>query len=322
MDDKSLHLIERAAALLRSATSGAPSDVHAPPPIVAQPGSEASNADPVIAASLAPAPPATPPAAPPTRPLATPPPPPTVIDDVDDGAINVDMLKNAGLVLLSERTRTTEEFRISVGRILRNLRGLNGGAGANLVMVTSARPGEGKSFAAINLAASMAQNGMSDVIMIDADGKPSSSTSLMGLRHRAGLFDLSDDPQIRIEDVLIPSEISGLSLIPLGGRQNGADAGITRPVSAAIERVARRYPDHVVLIDTPPCLYTSDPSTLASQVDLVVLVVEAEKTQRTEIESSLELVHACPNIMLMLNKVKTRNDSSFGAYYYYSGYPT
>jgi receptor protein-tyrosine kinase len=322
MDDKSLHLIERAAALLRSATNAVPSDTAPPADVIAQPAFEASNTDPVIAASLTSSPlaPTVPPAAPP--PQAPPIQPPTEIDDVDDGAITVDMLKNAGLVLLSERTRTTEEFRISVGRILRNLRGLNGGAGANLVMVTSARPGEGKSFAAINLAASMAQNGMSDVILIDADGKPSSSTSLMGLRHRNGLFDLSDDPMIRIEDVLIPTEIPGLSLIPLGGRQNGADAGITRPVSAAIERVARRYPDRVVLIDTPPCLYTSDPSTLASQVDLVVLVVEAEKTQRTEIESSLELIHACPNIMLMLNKVKTRNDSSFGAYYYYSGYPT
>ncbi len=335
MSDKTAHLIERAAAFLRSGGAGLPA---MPPPI---PDSQAEfEALPIAAPpSFQPSTPFTPPLTDDddTRPAAV------VHDPMPDYAtpladepidlpggdsgddpafLSVDMLKNAGLVLLSERTRTTEEFRISVGRILRSLRSLNGGAGANLVMITSARPGEGKSFSAINLAASMAQNGMSDVVMIDADGKPSSTTALMGLRYRTGLFDLAEDPRLRIEDVVIPTEVRGLSLIPLGGQHTHTDGGITRPVSAAIERIARRYPDRIILIDTPPCLYTSDPSTLASLVDMVLLVIEAEKTQRSEIEASLELVHACPNVMLMLNKVKTRSDASFGAYYYYSGYPT
>ena len=55
-------------------------------------------------------------------------------------------LKRGGLALAGVRSRVTEEYRITVGRILRSLRSANrtGAGAANLVMVTSARPGEGR----------------------------------------------------------------------------------------------------------------------------------------------------------------------------------
>ena len=242
------------------------------------------------------------------------------------GAPFLDMaaLKRGGLALAGVRSRVTEEYRITVGRILRALRTANrtGAGAANLVMVTSARPGEGKSFSALNLAVSVAQNGLADVLLVDVDAKPRSLSTLLGLRDRPGLLDLVDQPDLRTEDLLVRTAVEGFSVLPLGTAQAGAaDAGITRALATAIERIRRRFTHHVIILDTAPCLSTSDPSTLAPLVDQVIMVVEAGRTQRAELGASLELLKACPNVILVLNKVKLTHRHSFGSYYYF-GYPS
>ena len=111
-------------------------------------------------------------------------------------------------------------------------------------------------------------------------------------------------------------------LLPLGlNRSATAEGGVTRAVMGAIDRVRRRLPRHVIMLDTAPCLSTSDPSTLAPSVDMVVMVVEAGRTQRSELGAALELVRACPNITMVLNKVRLTHRHSFGSYYYF-GYPS
>jgi receptor protein-tyrosine kinase len=242
------------------------------------------------------------------------------------GAPFLDMaaLKRGGLALAGVRSRVTEEYRITVGRILRALRSANrtGPGAANLVMVTSARPGEGKSFSALNLAVSVAQNGLAEVLLVDVDAKPRSLSTLLGLRERAGLLDLVDQPELRAEDLLVRTAVEGFSVMPLGtARAGAADAGVTRALATAIERIRRRFTHHVIILDTAPCLSTSDPSTLAPLVDQVIMVVEAGRTQRAELGASLELIKACPNIILVLNKVRLTHRHSFGSYYYF-GYPS
>jgi receptor protein-tyrosine kinase len=317
------HLIERAAAQMRAeaglaAPDPAPDDVAGEPAAARLPREIAAKD---VGGLL----------------LAEPPARPAPADDLpprrgaaDGGATEVGvtldmaMLQRAGLALAGSRSRVTEEYRITVGRILRALRaGNRANAGmANLVMVTSARPGEGKSFSSLNLAASIAQNGLADVLLVDVDGKPRSITTLLGLRDRPGLLDLVDSPTIRPDELVLRTAIEGLSVLPLGlNRASGADGGVTRAVLAALERVRRRFNQHVLLLDTAPCLSTSDPSTLAPVVDQVIMVVEASRTQRSELGAALELVRACSNVILVLNKVRLTHRHSFGSYYYF-GYPS
>jgi receptor protein-tyrosine kinase len=284
------HLVERAAALLREDAGLAGPDLDLPP---AQ--SESLATRPEQAASRA----ATSQAAP----------------------VTMVQLQRAGVVLLGgSRTRTTEEFRICVGRLVRALRELRAGA-ANLVMVTSPRPGEGKSFSTLNMAASIARNGVAEALLIDCDAKPGSISTILEQRQMPGLFDLTADPTLSMADTILRTEIPGLSLLPVGRLAEGTDSGATRPVLTTIERIARSHPHHVVLLDTPPCLSTSDPSTFSQIVDVSVLIVQAERTQRSEIEASIELLQHCPNIMLMLNQLRMHSQASFGNYYYY-GYPS
>jgi hypothetical protein len=59
---------------------------------------------------------------------------------------------------------------------------------------------------------------------------------------------------------------------------------------------------------------------LAPSVAQIVMVVEAGKTQRAELDAALDLIRSSPRIMLMLNKVAGRNTASFGAYSYSGDY--
>jgi receptor protein-tyrosine kinase len=314
MANRPSHLVERAAALLRIGAGLAPeTDVDlamaadrvdassaAAVPLLPPPGAAQA------ASALAPEPPGIAPVAPP---------PPAELPRLD-----METLKGAGLVLTGrERTRISEEYRITVSRILRSLRAAKTGADrANLLMVTSAKPGEGKSFTALNVAASIAQNGLGEVLLVDMDAKPRSLGTLLGLSNAPGLYNLIANPSLRVEDILLRTAIGGLSYLPIGSRDvTASEPGVTRPVSSAIERLSRRFPHHIVILDCAPCLSTSDPSTLASLVDQIVMVVEAERTQRSELDSSLDLVKSCPNITLLLNKVLLSNSHTFGAHYYY-----
>jgi len=65
------------------------------------------------------------------------------------------------------------------------------------------------------------------------------------------------------------------------------------------------------VIDSPACLSNSDPIELASVVGQIVLVVEAGQTRRKDVEGALDLIDACPNISLVLNRMTKRGRGSF-----------
>ena len=175
----------------------------------------------------------------------------------------------------------------------------------NLVMVTSARPGEGKSFAALNIAAGIARQQDREVLLVDADGKPDSLGQKLGLAGSPGLLDLVAEPGLDLTELVVPSELPKLSLLPVGRPlEQSAELFATRQMASIISGLGRRYADRIVLLDAPPCLSSSDPSTLAPLVGQVVFVIQAEQTQRDEVKSALDLVQSCPIIMLLLNKVQ------------------
>ena len=325
MIERNTHLVERAAARLRGSAGLPHAEARAgaatlpPVPLAAPAGDIEADFD--IAAE---APAGEIPID--LAPLAEPAAPRPPLPERPDEAAPLDMatLKRGGLALAGVRSRVTEEYRITVGRILRSLRGVSrtGPGSANLVMVTSARPGEGKSFSALNLAASIAQNGLADVLLVDVDAKPGSLSTLLGLRERPGLLDLVHHPDLRAEDVLVRTVVDGFQVVPLGiADPASTSGGVTRALAAAIERIRRRFVHHVIILDTAPCLSTSDPSTLAPLVDQVIVVVEAGRTQRAELSASLDLLKAFPNVILVLNKVRLTQRHSFGSYYYF-GYPS
>ena len=287
------HLVERAAKRMQEFGLGA-LDAPAPPP------SGGGAAGPA-AADVPPAPGAAAAAA-----SAQPPP----------LKVTMEQLQAAGLVIGGDRrSRVSEEYQVLSMQMLRSRTAAQGALPGNLVMVTSTRPGEGKSFTALNLAASLAQDSRTKTLLIDTDPKQASLTARLGLSERPGLFDLSTNSSLRVDAMIVETAIANLRLLPIGTIASNHSA--TRQIAGSLDRLARRFADCLLIMDAPPCLSTSDPSMLAALVSQIIMVVEAGQTQRRQLEHALNIVDSCPNIVLALNKIQFGGANAFGAYGYY-----
>jgi protein-tyrosine kinase len=234
--------------------------------------------------------------------------------------VAVETLEGAGMANFhGGRDRIGEEFRIVCQQVLQTMAvGDRSASQRNMIMVTSARPGEGKSFASLNLAGALAESSGRRVLLLDADTRERSLSRLLGYLNDPGLLDLDVSPSQLVRSVVIPSGLDNLSFLPVGGdvRNVASTALVTtaNTVSLILQRIAHQFRDHILVIDAPPCLASSDPTAFAPTVGQIVLVVEAGRTRRKEVEGALDLLDACPNISLLLNKVHTQGGGSFGAY--------
>ena len=351
---KTSHLVERVAErLLRSGNlegsaaqlmepgqtaSPAQSPVPAPPPPVVTPPEAATPAaaspSPITPTPSVASPLATRPA---QMPLAPPPlsAPPIVTRDPPAGldaatadqlmipaSIDAVALERGGMVDWSRtRSRISEEFRLVQRQIIRSAFGPGAEPGfSNLLMVTSARPGEGKSFTSVNLAGSIARQGDHHVLLVDADSKRDSFCYSLGLAEARGLLDLVANPKLDPAPLIVKTPIERLSILPVGReRERSAELFSTKEMTRLVQSLGRRYADRLLILDAPPCLSTSDPAVLAPVVGQILFVVEADRTQRDEVEASLDLIQACPTITLVLNKQQISSRYTFGAYSsYYS----
>lgn len=244
--------------------------------------------------------------------------------DLAQGPVSIDSvaLERGGMVDWSRtRSRISEEFRLVQRQILRAAFGPGAEPGySNLLMVTSARPGEGKSFTSLNLAGSIARQGDHHVLLVDADSKRDSFCYALGLAEMRGLLDLVANPKLDPSPLIVKTPIERLSILPVGReRERSAELFSTKEMTRLIQSLGRRYADRLIILDAPPCLSTSDPAVLAPVVGQILFVVEADRTQRDEVEASLDLIQACPNITLVLNKQQISSRYTFGAYSsYYS----
>lgn len=192
---------------------------------------------------------------------------------------------------------------------------------SNLLMVSSARPGEGKTFTALNLAASIARQGDHRVLLIDADIKQQSLSDQLGQRDVEGLLDLIGDVTLDPSETSVMTAIDNLCFLPIGCiRQRSSDLLSGKQAARLLQGLAQRERDRLVIVDLSPCLATSDAAAIAPIVGQILFIVEAERTQRREVESSLDLLQECPTITLLLNKMQqSAGARGFGAYSpYYS----
>lgn len=232
-------------------------------------------------------------------------------------AIAVKTLLAAGLLPLAggRRQRVLEELALIHHQVLRGVdeASLEPPARRRIVLVASALRHEGKSFVALNMAAGIASAGGRPVLLIDADGRLGGMTSLLEVTDRPGLLDLVARPATQPDQVVVPTGVRRLSFVP-HGLANGIDAPAGSTVAQAILRLATMLPDHVLILDPPPCLSTSDCSTLAAVAGQVVLVVDAERTRADEVEAALDVLDACPVTRLMLNRMRLSTPDTFGAH--------
>jgi receptor protein-tyrosine kinase len=220
--------------------------------------------------------------------------------------------------------RTVEEFRVIKRQVLSNVARAPMSTGSDLnrvIMITSAKPGDGKTYTAINLALSLAHERDLKVLLVDADVYRQSMLSYLGIKAEAGWIDLLADRNLTFSDVLLHTNIPNLSVLPAGKpHPEVPELMSSRRMGNLVSEMARRYPDRFIIFDTLPCLVSSEPAILASLVGQTIFVVAAHESSRDQIESSLRLINACPSVSLILNKADPVLTEQFGKYGYGYGY--
>lgn len=213
------------------------------------------------------------------------------------------------------RTPTAESFRRIKRQILANVTNSKAGVARNLVLVTSALPGEGKTFCAINLAISIALEMDRTVLLVDADvGKPSVPKTL-GVQVERGLLDVLLDRRIDLADVLCKTDIGKLTLLSAGmPHHHATELLASDAMRVLLQEMAERYQDRVIIFDSPPLLAASEASVLASRMGQVVVVVEAGKTSEATLKAALARVESSSITGLLLNKGEAPAEDYYGAY--------
>jgi len=242
----------------------------------------------------------------------------------DSGApaqsINRAKLKKMGLVTPDgERSQIAEEFRLIKRPLLMNAFGQGAAPirNGNLIMVTSSLPGEGKSFCAINLAISIAMEMDRTVLLVDADVAKPRIPHYLGLHAERGLLDVLRDEQLGLADVLIKTDIDNLTILPAGRTYRQATELLaSEAMNSLIRDIQHRYPDRIVIFDSPPLLATSEAGVLAAHMGQIVMVVEAEKTPQGALKEALSQIESCEVIGMVLNKTTALP----GTNYYYGNY--
>jgi protein-tyrosine kinase len=220
----------------------------------------------------------------------------------------------------SGRSRTVEEFRLVKRNLMTQLSQGDSPVdqrSSRLIMVTSARPGEGKTFISLNLALAFASERDVKALLVDIDTQHSTIQAILGIPGDQGIVDVLAGT-CELSDALIQTNIANLMVLPSGrGGPHVPELFSSKQMAALMAEMTRRFADRYVIFDTPPCMASSDAAALAPLVGQIVFIVEAHHTQQIEIETSLGLLSACPRISLLLNKSDTQSGEHFGSYEYY-----
>ena len=212
-----------------------------------------------------------------------------------------------------------EEFRLVKRQLFVTRQRLEGegAAAARTLLVCSARPGDGKTFCAINLALSMAAERDTEVLLVDADVAKPDVCRRLGLAAGAGLLDALYDSAVDPESLVIRTDVPNLSVLPAGAK-TAMDTELlasarTRDVVAWL---LAANPRRLIIFDSPPALAASPAAVLAMLVGQVMLVVRADRTPESEVAAAVQLLDGCQHIGLVLNAVSFVPDRHrFGSYY-------
>jgi Mrp family chromosome partitioning ATPase len=83
-----------------------------------------------------------------------------------------------------------------------------------------------------------------------------------------------------------------------------------------VEELSSRYPDRIIIFDSPPLLAATQGEILAKLVGQIVLVVEAERTLQSMVMESVSKLSACDVVLAVFNKTKRNADGAFYGYGY------
>ncbi len=209
-----------------------------------------------------------------------------------------------------------EQFRLLKNNILFPEKGTP----PRSIMITSASPGEGKSFVASNLAVSIAQNIDEHVLLMDCDLRSPKIHSIFNLPQGPGLSEYLSQEML-LSPLLVKTFVSKLTILPAGSiPKNPSELLSSEQMRKLIREVRLRYRDRYIIIDTPPPYITSEANALVRQVDGVIMVIRHGKTRKKDVEDIINIYGREKIIGVVQNFAEKRTGYGYGYYKYGYGY--
>ncbi|GAC23266.1 hypothetical protein GMES_0967 [Paraglaciecola mesophila KMM 241] len=240
-------------------------------------------------------------------------------------SIEIDLFKmeEKGFVSTSAKRRLiNEEYRAIKRKIIDNAFGplsksLNN---SNIIMVTSSRPGEGKTFTAVNLALSIALEQDKTVLLVDADVLRPNVMRTLELQNQDGLMEYLLGEKADIAEVMCQTNVPNLRIIPAGKSHHlSTELLASEKMYDVVQEFANRYPDRIVIVDTPPLLGINETAILANLAGQAIVVAEEQATKISDIQEAVGQLNPDMAIGFVVNKGQKINRNGTGYGYYYAG---
>jgi protein-tyrosine kinase len=203
------------------------------------------------------------------------------------GSIGYSPVDNLLIALLRPRSYEAEQFKI----LRTNLLFPGTGKPARSILITSAAPGDGKSFVSSNLAVSLALDHDRKVLLIDADIRRSSIHKIFGLNgNEKGICDFLTD-RAPLASLLVKTSLNNLFILPAGQLfRDPAQLQSLERLPKLFEELDVNFSQFSIVIDSPPPKLAAETGVLARLVDSIVIVMKAGVTKKEYIEETIELV--------------------------------
>jgi protein-tyrosine kinase len=238
--------------------------------------------------------------------------------------IDLQRLEKMGFVgLETSRNLINEEYREIKRKLLTNAFGplASTMSNSNIIMISSARPAEGKTFTAVNLALSIAAEQDKTVLLVDADVLKPNVFKTLDIEPKNGLMEYLLGAVDDLSDIIYHTSVPKLRLIPAGQSHHLSTELLASAVmKKTVEEFSNRYPDRVVIIDTPPLIGINETAVLANLAGQAVIVVEEGRSKLNDIQRAVERLNPDMAIGFVVNKSTTFSDK--GGYYGYQYYGT
>jgi non-specific protein-tyrosine kinase len=219
--------------------------------------------------------------------------------------IDSHILKRGKIISLFHDIDKIDQIKTLRTQVLNHLNQIDG----NSILITSSNPYEGKTFTAINLGVSIAQELDRSVLLVDADLRKHTkyhkdfAVDFFGTDMTEGLSNYLLG-QTEISDILVNPGIDRLVLLPAGRPlPNSAELlGSPRMVKLVKDIKSRYADDRIIIFDSPSLLSCADPLVLSRYADGILLVLEEERTTADDLKKTMELLKDKPVFGTLLNK--------------------
>jgi len=224
---------------------------------------------------------------------------------------------------VQERKLIYEEYRVIKRKLITNAFGPLSSTlkHPNLIMVSSSRPGEGKTFTSVNLALSIALEQDKTVLLVDADVLRPNVSRTLDVQVPLGLTDYLSSDEVTVGNILYSTNVERLKLISAGKPHHlSTELLASDKMVELVSEFASRYPDRIVIFDAPPLLGVNETAVLAAMCGQAVIVVEEKRTKLNELEQALSLLPKELAVGFVINKAHYSRDKGYGyGYGYYAG---